>query len=78
MHLLLESRNKKKYKFESTDILADKLGLTINPFVNGILNFICKIEFGLFKILTFNVGGSMVIVCEKKIKSNTNILTNRC
>lgn len=48
--------NKKKYKFESTDILADKLGLTINPFVNGILNFICKIEFGLFKILTFNVG----------------------
>ena len=70
--------NKKKYKFESTDILADKLGLTINPFVNGILNFICKMEFIFFKLFPFKLGGSMIIVCEKKIKSNTNILTNRC
>jgi len=57
--------NKKKYKFENADILADKLGLTINPFVNSILNFICKIEFVLFNILSSNVGGSMIIVCKK-------------
>ena len=57
--------NKKKYKFESTDILANKLGLTINPLVNSILKFVCKIEFVLFKILPFNMGGSMIVVCEK-------------
>lgn len=60
--------NKKKYNIADNVLLARKAGLTIDPFLNGILNFVCKIECGFLKLFRFKTGGIMIAVCKNIIK----------
>lgn len=57
-------KNKKIYDYDN-GYLVKKSGLTINKFSNTIFDFLCRMEFFLFKQISLLVGGSIILAGER-------------